>query len=133
MADYHIRASQWYEDNDLRIEAFKHAAAANDIERVERLIEGDEIPLHFQGAMAAIMDWLASLPKAIMDSGPSLCVRYATLSLVAGQTTGLEEKLQVAEAAIQGSRRSRGTGRKTRNLINKSPVPGQGWLSQNTR
>ncbi len=117
-AEYHIRASQWYENNDLMLEAFRHAVAANDIEHAERLIEGDGIPLHFQGAVAAIMDWLASLPKTIMDSRPSLCVRYATLSLVAGQTTGLEEKLQLAEAAIQGiPSTATGLDEKTRNLI----------------
>src|SRR6185436_13485553 len=27
VAELHIRASQWYEDNDLDIEAFRHAAA----------------------------------------------------------------------------------------------------------
>jgi LuxR family maltose regulon positive regulatory protein len=118
VAEYHIRASVWYEDNYLEIEAFQHAAAANDIERAERLIEGDGIPLHFQGAVAAILDWLASLPKTIMDSRPSLCVRYATLSLIAGRTTGLEEKLQLAEAAIQGipSAATR-LDDKTRNLL----------------
>ena len=98
MAEYHIRASQWYEDNGLEIEAFQHAAAANDIERAERLIEGKGIPLHFRGAVAAILDWLASLPKTVLDARPSLWVRYATLSLVTGQTTGVEEKLQAAEA-----------------------------------
>ena len=118
VAEYHIRASVWYEDHGLEIEAFQHAAAANDIERAERLIEGDGIPLHFQGAVAAILDWLESLPKTIMDSRPSLCVRYATLSLVAGQTTGLEEKLQMAEAAIQGiPSATTGLDDKTRNLI----------------
>ena len=118
VAEYHIRASVWYEDNGLEIEAFQHAAAANDIEHAERLIEGDGIPLHFQGAVATILDWLASLPKTIMDSRPSLCVRYATLSLVAGQTTGLEEKLQMAEAAIQGiPSAATGLDDKTRNLI----------------
>ena len=99
MAEYHIRASQWYEDHGLEIEAFQHAAAANDVERAERIIEGKGIPLHFRGAVAAILDWLASLPKTVLDARPSLCVRYATLSLVAGQTTGVEEKLQAAEAA----------------------------------
>ena len=118
VAELHRRASQWYEDNSLELEAFQHAAASNDIERAERLIEGDGIPLHFQGAVAAILDWLASLPKTIMDSRPSLCVRYATLSLVAGQTTGLEEKLQMAEAAIQGiPSAATGLDDKTRNLI----------------
>ena len=42
MAEYHIRASEWYENNDLMLEAFQHAAAANDIERAERLMESKE-------------------------------------------------------------------------------------------
>ena len=36
---YHIRASDWYENNALVFEAFHHAAAANDLERADRLIE----------------------------------------------------------------------------------------------
>ena len=62
VAELHSRASQWYEDNGLEIEAFQHAAAANDVERAERLIEGKGMPLHFRGAVAAVLDWLASLP-----------------------------------------------------------------------
>ena len=50
VAELHIRASQWYEDNGLEIEAFHHAAAANDVERAERLIQGAGMPLHFRGA-----------------------------------------------------------------------------------
>src|SRR5512143_2947346 len=38
--ELHIRASRWYEDNGLGLEAFQHAAAGHDIERAERLIEG---------------------------------------------------------------------------------------------
>jgi LuxR family maltose regulon positive regulatory protein len=52
--ELHIRASQWYEDNGLEIEAFQHAVAAHDVERAERLIEGKGIPLHFRGAATAI-------------------------------------------------------------------------------
>jgi LuxR family maltose regulon positive regulatory protein len=58
-AELHIRASIWYEANGLEIEAFQHAAAANDIERAERLMDGKGIPLHFHGAVAAILGWLA--------------------------------------------------------------------------
>ncbi len=47
VAELHIRASVWYEDNGLEIEAFHHAAAANDIERAERLIEGEGMPCTF--------------------------------------------------------------------------------------
>jgi len=103
VAKFHIRASQWYEDNGLDIEAFHHAAAANDVERAERLIEGKGIPLHFRGAVTAILDWLATLPTTVLNARPSLWWRYAALLLVNGQTTGVEEKLQAAEAALQGA------------------------------
>ena len=103
VAEYHIRASRWFEDQGLEIEAFQHAAAGNDIDRAERIIQGKGIPLHFRGTVDAILGWLESLPKSVMDARPSLCVKYAALSLIAGQTTGVEEKLQTAEAALAGA------------------------------
>ncbi|MEP7188043.1 MAG: LuxR C-terminal-related transcriptional regulator [Roseiflexaceae bacterium] len=112
-AELHIRASEWYEDNGLELEAFHHAAAANDIERAERLMEGKGMPLHFRGAVATILGWLAALPTAVLDTRPSLWVRYAEILLVAGQTTGVEQKLQAAEAALQGAEQDG----KTRNLV----------------
>ena len=102
VAELHIRASQWYEDNGLEIEAFHHAVAANDVERAERLIEGKGTPLHLRGLVTAMLDWLGSLPKSVMDARPSLWVKYGSLMLVVGQTTGVEEKLQAGEAALQG-------------------------------
>src|SRR5947207_135817 len=115
VAELHSRASQWYEDNGLAIEAFHHAVAANDVERAERLIEGKGIPLHFRGAVTAILDWLESLPTTLLNARPSLWVRYASLLLVNGQTTGVEEKLQAAEAALQGTQ----LDDKTRNLVGR--------------
>ncbi|MBE0697077.1 MAG: AAA family ATPase, partial [Anaerolineaceae bacterium] len=61
----HIRASQWFEDHGLQVEAFRHAADANDIDRAERLIDGKGIPFHFSGGVAPILDWLGSLPKEV--------------------------------------------------------------------
>jgi LuxR family maltose regulon positive regulatory protein len=101
--ELHLRASLWYEDHGLSMEAFHHAAAANDVERAERLIKGKGIPLHFRGAVTAILDWLESLPTTVLNARPSLWTRYASLLLVNGQTTGVEEKLQAAEAALQGA------------------------------
>ena len=63
--------------------------------------------------VAAILDWLASLPTTVLDARPSLWVRYASVLLVGGQTTGVEEKLQAAEAALQGAE----PDDKTRDLI----------------
>lgn len=101
--ELHKRASIWYEDNGLVIEAFRHATAANDIERAERLIAGEGIPRHFRGAVTMILDWFESLPKTVMDARPSLWWRYASLLLVSGQTAGVEEKLQIAEAALSAA------------------------------
>ena len=39
-AELHRRASQWYEENGLEVEAFHHAAAAQDLDRAARLLEG---------------------------------------------------------------------------------------------
>jgi LuxR family maltose regulon positive regulatory protein len=99
----HVRASMWYEKSGLVFEAFHHAAAANDVARAERLIEGDGLPLHWRGAAAHVLNWLASLPTTVLDARPSLWVIYASTLVFAGQTSTIEQKLQAAEAALQGT------------------------------
>jgi LuxR family transcriptional regulator, maltose regulon positive regulatory protein len=100
--ELHLRASVWYENQGLLLEAFHQAAAANDVERAERLMESQELPQHFPEVVKVLLDWLASLPKTVLDARPSLWVEYAALSLVNSQTTGVEEKLQAAETALEG-------------------------------
>lgn len=111
--ELHIHASQWYEDNGLEIEAFHHAAAGNDIDRTQRLIEGKGILLHDRGVVTAILKWLESLPETVLNDRPWLWWKYGSLLLANGQTTGVEEKMQAAEAALQVAE----TNDKTRNLI----------------
>jgi LuxR family maltose regulon positive regulatory protein len=101
VAELHRRASQWYEDHGLEIEAFHHAVAANDVERAERLIEGEGVPLHFRGAGAPVRNWLESLPAAVLNARPSLWVTYASALMTTGQTTAVEQRLQAAETALQ--------------------------------
>lgn len=113
IAEIHVRASIWYEDNGLEIEAFQHAAAASDIQRAARLLEGEGMPLLFRGAVAPVKNWLESLSKEELDTRPSLWVIYASALLMAGQTTGVEPKLQAAERALQKT----GQDDKTRDLI----------------
>jgi LuxR family maltose regulon positive regulatory protein len=101
VTELHRRASAWYEANGMELEAFRHAAAANDVARAERLIEGNGIPLHFRGAGMPVLKWLESLPRAELDARPSLWVIYASALLFNGRHTAVEESLQAAEAAIQ--------------------------------
>jgi LuxR family maltose regulon positive regulatory protein len=102
VAELHIRASQWYEENGFAVEAFEHAAAANDIERAERLMEGEGMPLQFRGALTPVLNWLESLPEESLDAKPSLWVAYAsTLTMIGKPVDRIEKILQSAEAALQ--------------------------------
>ena len=103
VAELHVRASAWYEKNGLELEAFHHAAAAGDVERAARLMEGEGMPLHFRGAVAPVLDWLASLPATVLDARPSLWVMYASALSMTGQLSGVEAKLQAAEVALEGA------------------------------
>ena len=104
VAELHGRASVWYEDNGLEIEAFHHAAAANDFARTERLIEGGGVPMHFRGAGGPVLNWLESLPTTVLDARPSLWVIYASVLFFVGQHTAVEEKLQAAEAVLPAAK-----------------------------
>ncbi len=103
VTELHSRASLWYEDHGLEMEAFHHAAAAHDVARAERLIEGEGMPLQFRGAGAPVLNWLESLPRTALDARPSLWVTYASTLLFGGQHTAVEQKLQAAEAALHGT------------------------------
>ena len=100
----HRRASQWYEDQGLELEAFHHVVAAQDVERAARLIAGKGMPLHFRGARAPVLNWLGSLPATILDATPALWVTYASAVTMTGQPASqVEEKLHAAEAALQNA------------------------------
>jgi LuxR family maltose regulon positive regulatory protein len=113
--EVHIRASIWYENHGLEIEAFHHAIAAYDVERAVRLIEGAGMPLHFRGGVAPVLNWLESLPRTVLDAWPSLWTAYASVLLVTGQGTRVEQTLQAAEAALQGAE----PDDKTRDLVGR--------------
>jgi LuxR family maltose regulon positive regulatory protein len=100
IAELQLRASEWFENSDLMLEAFRHAAAANDIERAVRLMESKKMPIHQRGAATAILSWLESLPKTLLDARPALWWKQASMLLIIGQPMGVEEKLRAIEAAL---------------------------------
>jgi LuxR family maltose regulon positive regulatory protein len=120
IAELHLHASQWYENNDLMLEAFQQAAAANDIERAVRLIESEKMPLHLRGTATTILGWLESLPKTVLDASPVLWWWQAGMLLVIGLPLGVEEKLQAMEAALAlAALPGAGPDETTRNLIGR--------------
>ncbi|WP_199613931.1 LuxR C-terminal-related transcriptional regulator [Paenibacillus alkalitolerans] len=103
LPELHIRASEWYENNGLELEAFRHAAAANDLHRAARLMEGGGMPLHFRGAVAPVLNWLKSLRTEELNAIPSLWVTFASVLLFVNQISGVEQKLQAAEQSLQNA------------------------------
>lgn len=100
VAELHIRASEWFETNGLMLEAFRHATTANDVERAVRLMEDKRMPIHIPSVATAILNWLESLPTTVLNAKPALWWKQASLMLVSGQTTRVEEKLVATEAAL---------------------------------
>lgn len=102
LSELHQRASRWYEDHGFEIEAFHHAIAAGDNERSTHLLKGGGMPLHLRGAARMTINWLETLSAKELDAKPELWVFYGSALLIAGKPTGIERKLQAAEAALEG-------------------------------
>ncbi len=117
LKELHVHASQWYEDNGLQMEAFQHAAAAQDIERAERLVDGKGMPLHLSGGVTPIIKWLESLPADVLNARPWLWWRHAAMLLINGQTIGVGEKLQAAESGLATILQGSEPDAQTRNMI----------------
>jgi LuxR family maltose regulon positive regulatory protein len=101
LTELHKRASIWFEEDGQELEAFQHAAAAQDVDRAARLAEGGGMPLTFRGAVAPVLQWLASLPATTLDARPSLWVMYASALTMTGEPPDkVEAILQAAEAAL---------------------------------
>jgi LuxR family transcriptional regulator, maltose regulon positive regulatory protein len=99
-APLHLRASQWYEEQGMEVEAFYQATLANDLHNAMRLIEGNGMPLYFRGVTAPVVQWLSSLTPKVMNSYPFLWVAFSWSLLFSGQPGLIEEKLAGAEAAL---------------------------------
>lgn len=119
VAELHRRASQWYEENDLELEAFHHATLAHDVERAERLIEGKGMPLHFRGAIMPVLNWLKTLAPTVLDAHPSLWLAYGSTLLVTGQGTRAQEVLDAAERVLQTKETTMGWDDQDRDLIGR--------------
>jgi LuxR family maltose regulon positive regulatory protein len=101
IAGLHHRASAWYEEEGLIVEAMDHALAANDHVRAADLIEHYYRETVWLGEFALLRKWLEALPRDLVRSRPFLCLMYSILSFD-GSVERAEEWLQAAEEAWGG-------------------------------
>jgi LuxR family maltose regulon positive regulatory protein len=101
VAQYHLRASEWYEQNGLPIEAIRHASLASDSERIERLIEQNYLVMLNRGEMSGIRSWMGKLSKELVTRRPWLCLYDAFSRSWFGQLEEATLLLNEAEKRIR--------------------------------
>ena len=83
--EVHRRASAWYEREGLVSEAVEHALAAQDLDRVARLLADHGEALLMRSETGALLGWLAALPETAFRERPLLDIWYAAAGLFGGQ------------------------------------------------
>ncbi len=78
----HRRATAWYEQQGLVVEAIHHAFLAGDVEWAARLIEQATQTLWMRGEQTTLLGWLKALPQAVVQARPRLLLAHAWTQFV---------------------------------------------------
>ena len=94
----HLRASEWFERNDMRPDAIRHALDAKDFKRSAGLIElawpaAEEGSIH----QSTWLGWVERLSEELVHARPVLNVGYAFALLSSGDLEAAEARLKDAE------------------------------------
>ena len=101
VAELHIRASEWYQENDYQADAFHHAIAAEDFERASDLAELAWPSMNGTFQSATWLGWVRALPDAVIRVRPILSVAYAEALNDSGETPEvIELRLRDAERSL---------------------------------
>lgn len=101
IAEYHIRASEWYEKNGDASEAFNHAIAASDFSRAAGLAEMSWQGMNGSFQMAAWLGWVKQLPEEMIRSRPVLCTQIAWAYMDMSEVDASESRLRDAERCLE--------------------------------
>src|SRR5947209_8613234 len=99
--ELHYRASTWFDQHGLAVEAVQHALAAPDVERVAHLIEQSALSLALRGQVHMVLGWLNELPEAVVRTHARLCLYHALMLMFTNQMEAVEVRLHDAEACVQ--------------------------------
>ena len=101
--ELHLRASRWYEDGGLLVEAIGHAllgsGADPDYEQAARLIERGTEGAWSRGEGPTVLGWLEALPTEAKRRRPRLYTEHALSLAVTGRPDDVEPFLEEAEQA----------------------------------
>ena len=93
----HKKASAWFDANDQRADAVRHALLAKDFERVANLIELSWRYMDRNYMNATSLMWLVQLPEEVIAPRPVISIAYAWALLAEGRLEEAELYIQQAE------------------------------------
>ena len=100
IAQFHIRASEWFEQNGDNDEAFHHAVSASDFDRAARLAESVWGVMNESFQMAVWLGWVNKLPSEVKRIRPVLCVQIGSAYMDMGNVEASESNLRDAEKCL---------------------------------
>jgi LuxR family maltose regulon positive regulatory protein len=106
----HRRASIWYEQHGLTVQAVRHALAAKDFERMADLVELAVPAMGRRRQEVTLLGWLQALPDELVRARPVLSIGYVGALLSNGKIEGVETRLRDAEQWLDTAAASRPRG-----------------------
>lgn len=103
IAEFHLRASHWHEENGDLGAAFHHAIAAGDFVRAAGVAEAAWQGMEESFQTAAWLGWVKKLPEEIIRVRPVLCTLMGRAFANMGEPEASELRLQDAERCLDGS------------------------------
>ena len=95
----HRRASAWYRDAGLIVDAAGHARAAGDVDAAVELVARHYRFFFDRGQLATVLRWLEALPEAVAAQSWLLCFAGGVVTAHAGRLDEAERWLDLAERA----------------------------------
>jgi LuxR family maltose regulon positive regulatory protein len=95
----HQRASTWFEATGDVDRAIRHALAASDVERAERLVVEHTPSYYTNGHYTTVNRWIESFPRDRVLRSPALCLSAALAVLGLGDPAALSIWLRLGEQA----------------------------------
>ena len=102
IAEYHLRASDWHEQNGYLAEAFHHAIAARDFARAAGVAERAWQGMDDTFQSAAWLGWVKKLPEEVIRTRPVLSTQIGMAFMDAGEPEASERYLRDAERLAGG-------------------------------
>ena len=100
--DLHSRAARWHADNDLPVEAIRHAIAAQEWRFAADLAGERWLDVVLAGRGPALRPLLSRLPDELIEREPAIAVAFAAIHLEpGGQPERTDAYLELASAALE--------------------------------